>query len=147
MRSLLPDDEAVVVRYIVVVSALLARTALADGRVLGSERASLRSLFEHIDSLPKDGIERLIACLEEQANKLQPDELETCYREIRSICDHGERLQVLQRLVEVADADGRIHAREAQILQATASELSIASEELDSMLLQAGQARESEPTA
>lgn len=134
VRSLLPHDEAVVIRYIVVVAALLARTAFADGRVLGSERARLRTLFEHIEQLPNEGIDALIVCLEKEASRLQANEMEACYGEIRALCNHEERIQVLQRLVEVAQADGRIHARESQMLHAVASELSIAPEEVHSLL-------------
>ena len=69
VRELLPDDEPVVIRYIVVVAMLLSRVAFADGRFLECERDHLRLLFKHIDRMPPDGIARLTAALNEHASR------------------------------------------------------------------------------
>ena len=85
VRELLPDDEAVVIRYIVVVAVLLSRVAFADGRFLECEREHLRLLFQHIDRMPPDGIERLTVALNEHAEHVSNDELELCYLHLQSL--------------------------------------------------------------
>lgn len=130
VRQLLPDDEAVVVRYIVVVALLLARVAHADGRVVDAERKRLLALFEHIDRMPADGIDALWAALNEAAPRLSSAELSLCYSELKSLCDSGERRQVLRLLASQASADGEIHAEEHDALVEVATELGIPASEV-----------------
>ena len=52
VRGFLPDDEPVVIRYVVVVAVLLTRVAHADGTMLHAELEHLRNVFRHIDRMP-----------------------------------------------------------------------------------------------
>jgi DnaJ like chaperone protein len=130
MRELLPEDESVVVRYIVVVAILLTRVAHADGRVVEAELARLRALFEHIDRMPPEGIDRLCDVLDEHAPKLSGSEMTLCFGELKALCDGAERRQVLRLLASQASADGEIHDEEHRALVEVGSELGIAEGEV-----------------
>lgn len=108
VQALLPDDEPVVIRYIVVVAVLLTHVAYADGVVAPDELDHLRVLFRHIDRLPPEEIETLCRTLHEHIPELTDAELEVCFRELKSLCDAEERLQVLRLLASVALANGKI---------------------------------------
>jgi uncharacterized tellurite resistance protein B-like protein len=125
VRTLLPNDEPVLVRYLVIVSALLTRVAHADGVFLQCELDHLRALFHNVDQLPADGIDSLCNTLNQQVPKLEEAELTACYRELRSLCNADERMQLMQLLAAQATADGDIAASEHTTLMEIAEALGI----------------------
>lgn len=125
VRDLLPEDEAVVTRYIVVVAILLTRVAYADGRVVDAELARLRALFQHIDRMPPNGIDAFWETLRDRVPKLSNAELALCFSELKALCDATERRQVLRLLASQASADGKIHPEEHVALVEIATELGI----------------------
>lgn len=137
VSQLLPDDEAVVRRYIVVVAALLARVARSDGRLMQCELDRLRNLFRHIDRMPAGGIDALCALLDERVPHLTEAELGLCYRELKSLCDAAERRQVLRLLASQATADGHIVPSEHGALAEIARELGVDDQELAALELEA----------
>ncbi len=137
VRELLPDDEPVVIRYIVIVAVLLTRVAYADGRFLKCELDHLRALFKHIDRMPDGGIDVLCDVLNEVAPSLPNAELELCFRELKALCDGTERQQVMRLLTSQAKADGQIASSEHAVLRAIAAELDIPNETMDEIELSA----------
>jgi DnaJ like chaperone protein len=134
VREVLPDDEAVVIRYIVIVAILLTQVAYADGSVVRSELDHLRALFRHIDRLPPDGIERVCDTLYDRVPRLSRDDLDRCVRELRSLCNGDERRQVIRLLADLARADGQIAAPERGALFGIGTDLNIPDEELEELL-------------
>ncbi len=133
VRELLPKDEPVVVRYIVVVAIFLTRVAHADGRVVAAERERLRALFTHIDRMPPDAIDDFCDVLDRCAPKLSRAEIGLCYGEIKSLCDAKERHQVLRLLARQASADGDIHIEEHRALLEIATKLGVAAHVVDAL--------------
>lgn len=125
VRELLPDDEPVVLRYIVVVAVLLTRIVHADGRVLAAEIERLEVLFRHIDRMPADGVEELCRRLNERVPKLTAAEVALCYAELKALCDASERREVLRLLATQASADGAIDPSEHGALLEIARELAV----------------------
>lgn len=125
IRQLLPDDEPVVLRYIVTVAVLLTRVAQSDGRFPECERDHLRALFRHIDRLPPAGIDALCDTLNEHVARLTPDELDVCYRELKSLCDASERMQLMRLLASQATADGIVEPAEHVALVEIATALGV----------------------
>ncbi len=125
LRTLLPEDEPVVIRYIVVVAVLLARVVHADGRLVPVELHQLRALFRHIDRMPPDGIDALCDVVTERVPQLDPSELEACFSELRALCNAGERREVLRVLATQAMADGQIHTEEHELLLVIARALGL----------------------
>lgn len=131
VRAVLPDEEPVVIRYIVVVTVMLTRVAHSDGRLARSERDRLAALFRHIDRFPAEAVDQLCDTLNEQVPLLEIDELDVCYRELRSLCDADERQQVLRLLASLASADGKIAPSEHGELCAIAKELGVDEEQIE----------------
>jgi uncharacterized tellurite resistance protein B-like protein len=137
VAQLLPDDEAVVRRYIVVVAVLLAKVAQSDGRFMECELDQLRNLFRHIDRMPASGIDALCTLLDERVPNLTEAELGLCYRELKSLCDGAERRQVLRLLASQATADGHIVPSEHGALVEIAQELGVTEPELADLEIEA----------
>jgi DnaJ like chaperone protein len=125
LRTALPDDEPVIVRYVVVVCILLTRVAAADGRVAACEIEHLRSLLRGLERLPTDSVERVCRVLRERVPVLDREELESCFAELRSLCDAAERRKVMGLLAELARADGTVSVGETRELAAIADALGV----------------------
>lgn len=133
VRSLLPDDESVVVRYIVIVAVLLTRIAFADGRVDQSEVDRVCALFRHIDRIPPSRIDSFWHSLMEHVPKLTDQETSLCFRELKTLCDAQERLQVMRLLASQAITDGDIHPSEHSELMAIAYELGVPARDIEKL--------------
>ena len=131
VRAVLPDDEGVVIRYIVIVAVLLTRVAYADGRLHRAEHDHLRGLLSRIERLPQDGIECLCETLSEHVPQLTPAELKSCYRELKSLCDAKERRRVMRLLARLATVDGVVAEAERAELLAIGTALGISEEATD----------------
>jgi DnaJ like chaperone protein len=108
VRAALPTDEPVVLRYVTIVAVLLTRVARADGYLAPGEIAHLRQLLQGIDGMPLDGIDELCRVLDQRVPKLGDDDIAFCARELKSICDAEERINVMRLLANQATADGEI---------------------------------------
>jgi len=125
LRKALPDDESVFIRYIAVVVVLIGRVAWADGKLSSAEEQSLRELLAHIDGLSPSGVEAVCGVLRGQVPQVNEEELELCYRELKSLCDAGERVEILRLLAKLAVVDGHSSTAEHAELEAIAAELGI----------------------
>lgn len=130
VAQLLPDDEPVVLRYIVIVAVLLTRVAHADGVFLQCELDRLRKLFQHIDRMPVAEIDHFCDLLHERVPKLSEAEHELCFIELKSLLDATERLQVMRLLASQATADGDIAASEHSTLSEIAEQLGVPTDSL-----------------
>ncbi|MBM4359091.1 MAG: TerB family tellurite resistance protein [Deltaproteobacteria bacterium] len=122
VKALLPDDESVVHRYIVIVAVLLIRVAQAQGQVRRGALDYLQGLFRHVDRMPSEGIEELCATLVEWVPRMTTADLDLCHRELKALCDASERLQVMRLLASQATVDGNVappeHAELVRIAEA-----------------------------
>ncbi len=125
VKALLPEDESVVHRYIVIVSVLLTRISQSDGQVRPCEFERLNALFRHVERMPVGGAESLCNVLTEVVPKLTPSELGLCYRELKSLCNADERLQVVRLLASQASVDGAIAPSEHSELAKIADALGV----------------------
>lgn len=147
VREVLPEDEAVVIRYIVIVAILLSKVAYSDGTIAHSERDHLRGLFQHIDRLPPDGIEHVCDTLYQRVPQLTQNELTLCFRELKSLCDGRERQRIVRLLGDLARVDGHIHERELGEIADISTHLGVPEDELDGLLFPSdeGESGASEP--
>jgi DnaJ like chaperone protein len=144
VRKALPDDESVFIRYVAVVVVLIGRVAWADGRLSPEEESSLRDLLAHIDRLSPSGIEAVCAALRGRAPTVNDEELGLCYRELKSLCDGRERVEILRLLAQLAVVDGESSTAEHAELEAIAESLGVSLADLASVEKQvASEQRES----
>lgn len=125
LRKALPDDESVFIRYIAVVVVLIGRVAWADGKLSAAEEQNLRELLAHIDRLSPSGVEAVCAVLRAEVPKVNEVELELCYRELKSLADARERVEILRLLAKLAVVDGDTSTAEHAELEAIAAALGI----------------------
>lgn len=125
LRAALPDDESVLIRYIAVVVVLVGRVAWADGKLSDKEEQTLRELLAHIDRFSPTGIEAVCGVLRGKALAVNEGELSLCYRELKSLCDGRERVEILRLLAKLAVVDGEASTAEHAELEAIAAELGI----------------------
>ena len=130
LRGALPDDEAVVLRYIAIVVVLLGKVAYADGRFSPEEEQTLRSLLTHIGRLNPNSVEAVCTSLRGQIPELSEEELSLCYRELKSLCDGRERIEVMKLLARLAAADGGLSDAEVRELETIADEIGVPSSDL-----------------
>jgi uncharacterized tellurite resistance protein B-like protein len=125
VRAALPADEPVVLRYVTIVAVLLTRIARADGYLAPGEIAHLRELLQGIDGMPQKGIDELCRVLDERVPKLGDEDLAFCARELKSICDAEERINVMRLLANQATADGDLATVEHSALLEVAALLDV----------------------
>ena len=135
LRHALPDDEAVVLRYIAIVVVLLGRVAYADGRFNEGEERNLRELLSHIGRLTPSDVDAVCTSLRgQESNTLSEEELSLCYRELKALCDGKERREVLRLLAQLAASDGALDPAELSELESIAEEIGIPREEVAALL-------------
>ena len=125
LRKALPDDESVLIRYIAIVIVLVGKVAWADGRLTPQEEETLRELLAHINGLSPSGVEAVCAALRGKIPEVSEDELSLCYRELKSLCDRRERVEILRLLAKLAVVDGDASTAEHAELETIAAELGI----------------------
>lgn len=125
LRAALPDDESVFIRYIAIVVVLIGKVAWADGTFTAKEEQALRELLAHVDKLSPSGIDAVCAALRGRALKVSEDELQLVYRELRSLADAKERVEILRLLAKLAVVDGEASTAEHAELELIAAELGI----------------------
>jgi DnaJ like chaperone protein len=125
LRKALPDDESVLIRYIAIVLVLITRVAWADGGLSKEEEQTLRDLLAHVDRLSPAGIEAVCQALKGKLPKVSDEELALCYRELKSLCDGRERVEVIRLLARLAAVDGETSTAEHAELEEIAAELGI----------------------
>jgi DnaJ like chaperone protein len=137
VRRLLPDDEPVVVRYIVIVAVFLTKVAHSDGLLMQCELDHLARLFRHIDRMPPDGIDGLCRVLNDKVPELDEEEEALCLRELKALCDADERLQIMRLLASQATSDGHIVASEHGTLMEIARALDVPETEIEHIEIEA----------
>lgn len=133
LRAALPDDESVLIRYIAVVVVLVGRVAWADGTLSDKEEQTLRELLSHIDRFSPTGVEAVCGVLRGKALAVNEEEMSLCYRELKSLCDARERVEILRLLAKLAVVDGEASTAEHAELEAIAAELGISLSDLASV--------------
>ena len=129
VRCALPEDETVVVRYVAIVIAILGHVAYVDGQFSEREERALRRLLSKVSRLQPSGVDAVCKVLRE-GHPFAERELEECYREIKSLCDGHERLEVLRLVGELAFADGEPSPAERDALARIAEAIGIPSGEI-----------------
>jgi DnaJ like chaperone protein len=125
LRVALPDDEAVVLRYIAIVIVLLGKVACVDGRFSDKEEALLRALLTHVEGLDPSGIDAVCSALQGKLPSMSEQELDRAYRELKALCDADERARVVRLLVQLAAADGAPTEAERAEIRNIAEELGV----------------------
>jgi uncharacterized tellurite resistance protein B-like protein len=110
----------------VAAAALMVETARIDGEFSDDERDSICGIVRQRCGLDAETAETLVSVAEKRNDEVWHDYLFT--EQIRTNASPEEQLRVIERLWEVAYADGSIHRFEAHCIERIGSELGISDE-------------------
>ena len=130
LRHALPDDENVLLRYVAIVAVLLGKVAMADGRLSAKEDQALRALLTGIGRIAPAGVDAVCTALEGKLPSVTDEELELCFRELKSLCDHKERIEIVRLLMQLAAVDGDPCTSEHAEVDGIAQELGVSMAEV-----------------
>ncbi len=130
LRRAMPTDESVIIRYVAIVIVLLGKIAYADGRLTDQEEGLVRALLSHIDRLSPANVDAVCATLKGRLPSMKATELALCIKELKALCDHDQRVQVMRLLAQLAAADGALSESEHAELATIAGDLGVMPSEL-----------------
>jgi DnaJ like chaperone protein len=125
LKKALPDDEGVLLRYVAIVIVLLGKVALADGRLSVKEDQALHTLLTNVGRISPASVDAVCDALQGKLPNVTDAELDLCFRELRSLCDHMERVEVVRLLLTLAAVDGDPSTSEHAQVDAIAQELGV----------------------
>jgi uncharacterized tellurite resistance protein B-like protein len=117
------DDESV--RIVTAIAGLLAGVAYADRALSAAEEGRIRVELGRVHWLDGSGIESICTALREHAVHHATTLGPRYTRELRELADRELRLEVLDLLIDLAAADGRISHDEVNVLRRTAGALGL----------------------
>jgi len=117
---------------------LSAAIIKADGKIMHSEMEHVRGFFRQNfgDEAAAQANDLLLTLFR------QPIDVEGCCRQMAANMDYAQRLQLLDYLVGIARADGRVDSTEEQMLRRIATALQMQAQEVDSLLGLGGKSAE-----
>lgn len=108
IRQALGQTDEATVKIVTAVAGLLAIVAYADRTISADEALHLRKQLERIHVLPKEHVESIARVLSEQALHLSATSTPRFTRILRTDLPEEGRYEVLDALLEMAAADGKI---------------------------------------
>ena len=111
----------------------------ADGKVMHSEMETVRRMLQgNFGPAAQQEGEQILHRLFEQQKVMGAREFQRtvaqCCQQIAYHMDHAQRLQLLNFLVQIAQADGRVDASEVTAMKECAQWMQMAADEVDSLL-------------
>lgn len=109
---------------------LTAAIIKADGKIMHSEMEHVRGFFRRQfgDEAAREANDILLSLFN------HPIDVDGCCRQMATHMDYAQRLQLLDYLVGIARADGRVDESEVRMLRRIATALQLGLQEVDSLL-------------
>jgi uncharacterized tellurite resistance protein B-like protein len=125
------DDESVLVASAIV--GLLGAVAYADTEFSEVEMQRVRSELSRINGLSRDGVESVCSVLKDHIVEISTVQLPHYTRILRDLADHELRLQVVEMLVALADADEVITSSETNVIRQITNALGLTQREYNTI--------------
>ena len=133
VREHMPDADDATVEIVAAIAGLLGGIAYADRRVTSEEEKRLRSELGRIHALGTAGIDEICKLLGSHAVSIATTQAPRYTRALREHADRDLRFEVLDTLVELAAADGRITLDEVNVLRNTATALGLTQDDYNAV--------------
>jgi uncharacterized tellurite resistance protein B-like protein len=117
VRSHLPDADDDTVRVVAALGGLLAAVAYADREYSKAEETLVRQLLERVHGMTSAGVDAISAAIREHIVEASTVGIPRFARELRELGDAELRREVLEALVDLAAADGRLTMNETNLLR------------------------------
>lgn len=121
----MPDADEVTVRVVTSVAGLLAAVAYADRQYAPEERSHVREALQAVHGLLPQGVDTIAALLDERIVELASANPQAFTRDLRELAAVDTRREILQVLVDLAAADGRITTDETNLLRRTTTAMGL----------------------
>lgn len=125
VREHLPqaDDESI--RVVAALGGLLAAVAYADRDYSNDEEAMVRSVIGRVNGMTPTGVEAVCDAIRRHVVEASTVGIPRFTRELRELCDRELRREVLDALVDLAAADGRLSVAETNLLRQITTSLGL----------------------
>ena len=117
VRQHLPDADDDTARVVAALGGLLAAVAYADRDYSNDEEAVVRRLLERVSGMTPAGIEAICDAMRRHVVEASTVGIPRFTRELRELGDTELRREVLDALVDLAAADGRVTMSETNLLR------------------------------
>lgn len=111
------------------VAVLLALVAHADRKLEDAEVQEIRRQLARVGGLSGEGVEGVLELLQQHQKALVGEGIHPSTRVLVDLCQHDMRLEVLDVLMDVAAADGRVSMDETNLLRRIAHGLGLSENE------------------
>ncbi len=125
IRTHLPAADDETVRVVAALSGLLAAVAYADRDYSDAEEAEVRAALGRVHGMTSAGVDAVSAALRRTLVAHVAVEVPRCTRTLRELGDTELRREVLDALVDLAAADGRITTPETNLLRQVTTALGL----------------------
>ncbi len=125
VRSALPEADSDTQRVVTAIAGLLGAVAYADREYSPSEEASVRAELGRVRGMTPSGVDAVLKVLREDIVAIATVQAPRYCRALMELGDQELRREVLEILVELAAADGRISLDEVTLLRNTAQALGL----------------------
>jgi uncharacterized tellurite resistance protein B-like protein len=125
VRSHLPDADDDTVRVVAALGGLLAAVAYADRQYSNEEDALVRQVLARVHGMTPTGVDAICDALRTHMVEASTVGIPRFTRELRELGDTELRREVLEALVDLAAADGRMTMNETNLLRQLTSALGL----------------------
>jgi uncharacterized tellurite resistance protein B-like protein len=121
----LGDADEETVRVVAAMAGLLAAVAYADRSYSSEEEAEVRAALGRIHGMTSSGVDTVCDALREHAASARAIGVPGYTRDLKELADVELRREVLDALVDLAAADGRITTPETNLLRQVTTSLGL----------------------
>jgi uncharacterized tellurite resistance protein B-like protein len=125
VREHLPDADEDTVRVVAALGGLLAAVAYADRNYSSAEEALVRQVLARVQGMTMAGVDAVCGAMRRHVIEASTVQIPHFARELRELGDTELRREVLDALVDLAAADGRITTSETNLLRQITTSLGL----------------------
>jgi uncharacterized tellurite resistance protein B-like protein len=125
VREHLPGADDETTRVVAALGGLLAAVAYADRHYSTDEEAVVRKLLARVNGMTEAGIEAICDAMRRHVIEASTVGIPRFTRELRELGDTELRREVLEALVDLAAADGRVTMSETNLLRQITTSLGL----------------------
>lgn len=125
----LPKTDEATRRVVTAIAGLLACVAFSDHVMSPEEERSIRVELGRIHGLDAFAVNAITDVVKAEARRLSAEGDQLFARDIRELCEREQRVEVLDAVLEIAAADGRLTLDETNYLRRLATKLGLSQEE------------------
>lgn len=133
LREELPNADDETLRVVAAIAGLLGSVAYADRDFKESEEQRIRRELARVHGMTEPGIHAICRVLREHIVEVSTLQTPRYSRVLLELGDHELRLQILELLLEIAAADGRIQNVETNSLRQITTSLGLAQEDYNAL--------------